>query len=594
MPAKHPTAEPLADHVVRTVLCIDVVESVRLIEDNEEDTVRRWRSLVDSVAKNILPGFGGRLVKSLGDGMLIELPRVQPAISAAFAIQAACNDANTDIPAERRMLLRMGVHVTSLIADELDVYGRGVNLAARLTTLAGPGEIVVSADVRDQLTPMLDADVEDLGECFLKHLNQPVRAYRVGPPGLSPVIAPGSGVAPALQPTIAVIPFTAQSSDPAHDVVGEVVADEVIAALSRTAHLHVISRLSTTVFRNRSASVREVCAHLKANFVLSGSYRSAGDRFTLVAELAEARGGRVVWAQTIKGSVTGIVSGDDPLVARIVAEVSTAIMARELSRAQTQPLPTLETHTLLMGAIALMHRGSAQDFERARSMLEIVIERAPRTAIPYAWLAKWHVLRFSQGQSTDQQGTAKLARDCTRRALDADGNCSLALAIDGFVHTNLLKQLDVALERYELALQSNPNDSLAWLLKGTMHAFKGEGQLALDHTRHAMLLSPLDPLRYFYETLAATAALSAGEYAHAAELAQRSLRSNRTHTSSLRALAIAQSRLGRIDEARQTVREIMIREPTLTATKYLQRSPAGAYRTGKDWADALHEAGLPQ
>jgi tetratricopeptide (TPR) repeat protein len=213
-------------------------------------------------------------------------------------------------------------------------------------------------------------------------------------------------------------------------------------------------------------------------------------------------------------------------------------MARELVRAQSQPLPTLESYTLLMGAIALMHRLSLQDFDRAKQMLQTLTERAPRQAIPWAWMAKWHVLRVQQGWSDNPDLDAKLALDCTKRALDADAHCSLALAVDGFVHTNLLKQLDVALDRYERALRVNPNDSLALLLKGTLHAFKGEGKQALKDTKHALRLSPLDPLRYFYDSLAATAALSAGDYERALELARRSLRANRTHTSTLRAVVI--------------------------------------------------------
>ena len=193
MNAETPNFEEFPARVLRTVLVVDLVESVRLIDQDEEGAVARWRGVVDRVKNDVLPAHGGRLVKSLGDGMLLEFPRVQPAVNAAFAIQQTCNRANVGVAPQRQMLLRMGVQVSELIADEHDVYGRGVNLAARLTTLAGPGEIVVSASVRDQLTPMLDADVEDLGECYVKHLAQPVRAYRLGPPGPRPVVEPGAG-----------------------------------------------------------------------------------------------------------------------------------------------------------------------------------------------------------------------------------------------------------------------------------------------------------------------------------------------------------------------------------------------------------------
>jgi tetratricopeptide (TPR) repeat protein len=249
-----------------------------------------------------------------------------------------------------------------------------------------------------------------------------------------------------------------------------------------------------------------------------------------------------------------------------------------------------------MGAIRLMHRESPNDFERARQMLEILTQRVGQLAAPHAWFAKWHVLRFyrKQGWSIDQKGEARHALDCTKRALDADSQCALALTIDGLVHTSLLRRLDVGQEQYEHALQINPNESLAWLLKGTLHAFKGEGELAVDGTERALRLSPLDPFKYYYDSLAATAALSAARYDRAIELAERSLTMNRNHTSTLRALAIAQSQLGHLDEARKTVAVLMRLDPTLTASSYLERSPSGAYETGKIWSDALRRAGVPE
>jgi len=582
-----------AERVTRTVVMIDVVESVRLMEEDEEGVIQRWLSLVNHVAQEIVPANHGRLVKSTGDGILIEFSRPQAAITAAFAVQRASDIANLGIEQSRRILLRIGIETGELVSDERDVYGRGVNLAARLTTLAGPGEIVVSARVRDHLTPLLDADVEDLGNCYVKHLDRPIRAYRVGPPGPEPVIESGTAAIPELRPTVAVIPFVGRGNEPEHHLLGEVLADEIISVLSRTSELNVISRLSTTAFRERGGSLTDIRAHLHANYVLSGAYRTIGARVALDAQLADPETGRIVWARTFKGNVARIMEGADQLIDQIVADTSAAILTRELQRAQALALPTLESYTLLMAAIALMHRLSAHDFDHARRMLQMLIDRAPRQAIPYAWLAKWHVLRVQQGWSDNPATDATIALDCTRRALDADPACSLALTIDGLVHTNLLKRLDDALEKYETALHSNPSDSLAWLLKGTLHAFRGEGKLAVEGTRRALRLSPLDPMRYYYESLASTAALSAGQYDRSIELAVRSLRLNRTHTSTLRAMAISQWLSGREEDARRTVAELRRLEPSLTVRTWLDRSPTSAYETGRVWSQALEGAGLP-
>jgi class 3 adenylate cyclase/TolB-like protein/tetratricopeptide (TPR) repeat protein len=592
MVEKDRPVEESSEWVMRTLLCMDLVESVRLMESNENDVVRRWRQLVRSVENDILPDHRGRLVKSLGDGLMLEFASVQPAVKTAFAVQQACTRSNSGVPPDQHLLLRMGIHLGKLLVDEHDVYGRGANLASRLLSLAGPGEIIVSADVRDRLTPVLDADIEDLGACYLKHVHDPVRAYRIGRPGPRPVITPAAPMS-GLHPTIAVIPFAARSGEPEHQVVGEVLADETITALSRSSELNVISRLSTTIFRGRDASIGEMSAYLHADYVLSGAYRVVGKKLRLTAELAAAKLGTIVWSNGMEGDVLGVLGGEDHLVDELVAEISAAVKAREVERAQSQPLPTLESYTLLIGAIALMHRSvSVQDFDRARQMLEALTERVPRQAVPWAWLATWYVLRDVQRWSHDTQKGGQLAWDCARRALDSDPRCSLALAIAGLVHT-WWKRLDVAQEHYEHAVSVNPNDSLAWLLKGTMHAFKGEGKVAVEDTRRALRLSPLDPLRYFYDSLAATAALSAGQYKRAIELAQRSLRANRTHVSTFRALAISQWQSGLRDDARKTVSELLKLDPTFTVKNYLEVHASGAYETGRIWSNALRQAGVP-
>jgi class 3 adenylate cyclase/TolB-like protein/Tfp pilus assembly protein PilF len=579
--------------VLSTLLFVDVVESVRLMEENEDDAVRRWRQLVAVVIQRILPGHQGRLVKSHGDGLLLEFHLVSSAVKAAFAIQRASIDVNRGVPPERHILLRAGAHVGHHLADQHDIYGSGVNLAARLLSLAGPGEIIVSADVRDQLAPVLDADVEDLGPCYLKHVHEPVRAYRIGPPGPRPVIESRAASAPQLRPMIAVIPLSERATSPEHPVVGEVLADEIISALSQSSDLDVISRLSTTVFRGRDTSIDEVSRFLCANYVLSGAYRKLDRTLRVNIELSSSRPGTIVWSGTFEGNAHALISGRDGIVDDIVAGVGNAIMMRELQRAQSRPLPTLESYTLLMGAIALMHRLSIQDFDRARQMLQALTERFPRQAVPWAWMAKWHVLRVQQGWSENPEIDAQLAIECSRRALNADPQCSLALVMAGFANTNLLKRLDIAEGQYDLALRVNPNDGLAWLLKGTLHAFRGEGRLATEHTERALKLSPLDPHRYFYDSLAATAALSAGQYTRAIELAKQSLRANRTHTSTFRALAISQWQLGLHDDARKTVSELLRLEPNLTVTRYRERHPSGGFATGKVWSTALLEAGVP-
>ncbi|MES2383798.1 MAG: adenylate/guanylate cyclase domain-containing protein [Pseudomonadota bacterium] len=469
----------------KVLLVMDVVESVRIMEQDQDGFVRRWQQLVEEAEQNVLPRHGGRIVKSLGDGLMLEFASAQGCVKAAFELHSFTRQANRGVRPEHQMHLRMGGHLASFVTDQHDIYGTDVNLTSRVSTLAGPGETVVTADMRDQLAPLLDADVEDLGECHLKHVKEPVRAYRVGPPGDAPIVPPGNAVELNLRPTIAVIPFAMRSNEPGHELLGEALADEVIAALSRTSELHVISRLSTTVFRDRREAIEDIKTHLGATYILSGTCRSAGTQLALFVELIDTKTGHILWADSLKGEVHGLFAADDELIARVVAAVSSSVMSQQLQRAHSQAIPNLEGYTLLLGAVALMHRTSPAEFERSHQMLEHLIERGRRHPIPHAWLAKWYVMRASQGWSSSPDKDAQLALDATHRALDSDPNCALALTIEGIVQSNLLKNLEEAEERHRTAIEKNPNESLAWLYTGIMHAFKGEGSKAFAATERA-------------------------------------------------------------------------------------------------------------
>ena len=296
----------------------------------------------------------------------------------------------------------------------------------------------------------------------------------------------------------------------------------------------------------------------------------------------------------MRGTVKGVIAGKDELADRLVSDICNALMAHELQRATGKALATLESRTLLLASINLMHRISPLAFHRAQQMLEALIERSPRLAPPYAWLAKSYVLRVTQGWSDDALADGRRALENTRRALDRDPTLSLAMTVEGQVNTYILKHLDVAQDRYEAALNENPNDSLAWLLKGTLHAFRDEGKEAVRHTRQALRLSPLDPLKYYFDSLAATAALSAGQYPRAVSLAQASLRLNRVHTSTLRALITALWELGREDEAREAARDLLKIDPNFKVSAFMERSPAAPFQLGRVVARALQSAGIPQ
>ncbi|WP_161633239.1 MULTISPECIES: adenylate/guanylate cyclase domain-containing protein [unclassified Labrenzia] len=576
----------------RSVLIIDLVESVRLIEENERETVGRWIEFVDQIELDVLPNCSGRLKKRLGDGLLIDFDRPRDACAAALAIKAACREGNRDKRPSQHFLLRMGIDAADVFEDDHDLYGQAVNRAARLMALATPGDILISAEARNQAIDELDAGFEDLGECYLKHIREPVRTYRVLPLGeVRTAAVPGTHV--SLNPTLAIVPFVPRLPSPECLVIGEILSDELIQVFSASQTINVISHLSTSAFTGRIIDLGVVRKKFSAEFVLSGRFVCNGQQIELFAELSDTATGLVIWSDEVRDRLPSLYSADRAMISKIVASVSNAINLAELKRARSLPLPNLQTHSLLMAAITLMHRMSRRDFHLSFEMLEEVVHRAGRQSVPHSWMAKWHVLKMQQGWSENADQDAYNARVAAERALDADPDSSLALTIDGLVQTHILKDHDTATERYQSAVRANPNNSLAWLLKGTDHAFTGDGVTAVADTQKAIQLSPLDPHRYYYDTLAATAFLANRQFEQALEFADRSLRANRMHTSSLRAKAVACWQLGMRDEARRVGKMLMDMEPNLSIKAWRARSPSAGYPISDEWARVLKKVGVP-
>ncbi len=577
----------------RTILIVDTVESTQILQRNELSFIQRYRETIDYLEKQLGRNRSGRVVKRLGDGAQLDFLHVTDAVDTAFALRRWNTRQNEADPKEDQISLRIAIHYGAVYDFDGDIDGQPVLIATRMLELANPDEVVVSAEARVHMTAYLDADVTDLGDRYVKHIEQPIRTFRLGPSTPQNLIQPTNEAAD-LRPTIAVIPFETVNVETDNVMLGQIIANELIGALSQSRDLNVISRLSTTAFHGRNSSLHTISTHLKTDYVLSGIYQAVNNEIILRAELADCRSEEVLWSDRLQIKAMDLLTDQEQLIDQLIEAVASAVISRELERSRTEPLPTLKNYTLLLGAISLMHRLSRGDFQQSREMLETIIGRATRQAIPRAWLAKWHVLRVEQGWSDNPEHDTQLALENTQRALDTDPRCSLALTVDGLVHTNRLKQFDIADERYQNAIEINPNESLAWLLRGTLHAFIGEGEKAVSETQRALRLSPLDPHRYFYESLSATAFLAAHRYDDALEMANRSLRLNRTHTSTLRVIIISQWSLGRFDEARTTASQLLELEPHLTIKGYRARSPSADFDTGQHWSRALHDSGIPE
>ncbi len=593
-PPLDPWPLPELTRARRAIVVVDVVESVRLMQEDEAGFIDRWRRFVHDVRTTVLPEHGGRMVKSLGDGMLLEFEHVPRANAAALEMRARAQTIAEGAPGHCRFELRMGMHECDIVADELNVYGSGVNVAARLAGTGSAGELIASVDVRDALVADIDAAVEDMGHCYLKHLEQPVRAFRLHPPQRAPARAgtAAAGVASPLRMVIAVLPFAGTDDLPARTF-REALVDDVTAGLSRSKDIDVISPMSAKAFRDHPPVAPVAGLHLGAAYLVRGSCFVDGDRAHVRVQLLEADTERIVWADAFSASLRETLFGEGAVAASVVEAVSVALLDNHCDRVERQPLATVEAYALLHGSVRLMHRCSRADFERAALCLEHLAERHPRVAEPHAYLAKWHIMRVTQGWSDNGPAEGARAHDRSRRALDANPSSALALAIDGLVTAHVKKDLGAARDRYELALSVNPNEALARLFIAALHSYSGDGQAAAACAEHALRLSPLDPLKFYFNTYAGTALLAADLYDRVVELSNAALRHNRYHTPTYRNLAIAQVLAGQVDDARLTVQRMLKVDPHFTVGLFRQRYPGIHTPRGALYVQALEEAGTP-
>lgn len=580
-------------HQLRAVLFVDMVDSVRLIQKDPEGTVGRWRDYVAAVAREEIARRGGRIVKNTGDGMLVEFGHVVDAVETALAMQARAEKANDGLVPDLHIHLRMGVNFADVMADEIDLYGDGVNLAARLMALGGPREVIVSAAVRDQLTDGLGVTIEDLGERKLKGIERPVRAFRAWPPGPPPARSPERLQRAGDRPSIAVLPFRNLTPDPAQEFLGDMLAEDLITSLSRSTGLFVISRLSTTPFRGRVYEPRAVAEALGVRYVLSGRMQSSGTRLRLMAELTEAEQGEVIWAERFEGSLADLFELQDQLSRDISLRVVPYLRQRELRRARSTRPENLTAYEKTLRAVDHLHRSSREDLDEALRLLEGAIGSDPMYATAHAWLARLHVLRVGQGWSPDGARDAAAAHRHAETALEIDDTDSWALSVHGLVTGYLDKDLESAIATLNRALAINPSEASAWIWSAAAYAWLGRGDEAVGRAPRAIELSPFDPHLYVFLAVAGTAHAVAGQHEQAIDLARQSLRRNRMYLATHRLFVIALALAGRTDEARRAAAELIALEPELTITRFRQRYPGSASAQAEIFCAALAKAGVP-
>jgi TolB-like protein/tetratricopeptide (TPR) repeat protein len=440
----------------------------------------------------------------------------------------------------------------------------------------GAGELLEGLNIREEL------------------FNRWLAAMRVNPQQVFSLYSQSSQPPTApLLPSIAVMPFRTIAGTGEHALLGDWLAEEASRSLSRSNLMAVISHWSSRALDHQTIDIATVRSRLAVDYCVVGTLRASSGEIVLDADFVDTVSGRILWTRQFGGPMDRFLSRSAEGISEIVRAVGGAIADDAITHVSHRRLGDLEDHRLLVAGVGLMHRPALRDFARSRELIEEALRRAPNAAEAHAWFGKWHILSVFNRWSTDPAKDTQRALDCTARSLDINPENAFCLTIDGFAHNNLLRRMDVAGARYDEALRLNPNESLAWLMKGTLHAFQDDPANAVASAEKARRLSPIDPFRYYYESLSATALFAAGRYAEALELADRSLLRHDRHISTLRAKAAALHCLGRAQEAKAAAREILRRQPDFTVAGYLRQHPAGDHEFGRRVAAALTAAGIP-
>ncbi|MER8522271.1 adenylate/guanylate cyclase domain-containing protein [Mesorhizobium sp. M0644] len=476
------------------ILAADMAGYSRLMEADESGTLARLRThrieLVDpAIAKN-----KGRIIKTTGDGMLVEFQSVTDAVKCAVEIQQRMKRRNSDVPQERRIEFRIGINLGDIIFDDEDIFGDGVNIASRIEQLADVGGICVTAAVATQIADRLEIAMEDLGEKTLKNISRPVRLYRVGfdSPALPEVEAKRS----ISKPSIVVLPFTNMSGDPEQEFFADGLTEDIITELSRHHELFVISRNSSFVYKNRAVNVREVAEKLTVQYLVEGSVRKIGDRVRVTVQLIDTANDAHIWADKYDRKLDDIFAIQDEVTAAIAATLPGRVEAAQRDQLARAKPANMAAYECVLAAKVLHHRSTVADNERAQTLIERAVTLDPNYAHAHAWRACILGQAWVHNWCEDRDAIWNNIMAALDRALALDNNDADVHRILAAVNVNN-NELTTARYHQERALALNPNYDLVVVQQGELLTWLGRPEEGIEWIRKAMQLNPHHPERFW-------------------------------------------------------------------------------------------------
>ena len=562
------------------ILSADAAGYSRLMGADEAATVRTLTACRD-LFKAAVASHHGRVVDTAGDSVLSVFDSVVEAVDCAAEVQRALGDHNADLPEDRRMRFRIGVNLGDVIArDDGTIYGDGVNIAARLESLAEPGGITVSGSVYDSVAGKLDLTFESLGEQTVKNIARPVRAYRVGG-GVAVETAPVSDQ-PALpnRPSIAVLPFANMSGDPDQEFFADGIAEDLITALSGLHGLFVTARNSTFTYKGQAVDVKQVGADLGVRYVLEGSVRKGGNRVRVTAQLIDGATGNHVWAQRYDRDLDDIFAVQDEITEAIVASIVPELDTAERERARHKPTGNLDAWECYQRGLWHLFRFSKAETEAARALFERARDLDPGFSSALAALAWSHMIDSVLGFTEDHETSRRDAMAGARAALRCDENDPLAHAIICRLHF-IGGDFEPAIAAGRAAIDKGPNFAIAHFYLGHALALADQHEEGLEEIRTAIRLSPRDPYLWGFETIMAMQLSSLELYDEAHEFARRAVTHPTAQGYAFATHASVLGYLGRIEEGRRAVAELIALQPDFSPD-FVRRAYPGYSGVGFD------------
>jgi TolB-like protein/class 3 adenylate cyclase len=582
------------------VLAADVAGYSRLMGRNEEGTLADLKSLRKALVDPTIAAHRGRIVKTTGDGLLVEFASAVDAARCAVEVQRGMAGQNADAPPDTRIEFRIGIHVGDIIIDDNDIFGDGVNIAARLEGIAEPGGVCMSDDAQRQVRGKVEVGFDDMGPQSLKNIAEPMRAWRVRLDGnaASPAPAPSAGSAPPLalpdKPSIAVLPFQNMSGDPEQEHFADGMVEDIITGLSRSKALLVIARNSTFTYKGKAVDIKQVGRELGVRYVLEGSVRKSGNRVRITGQLIDAATGTHLWADRFDGLLDDIFDLQDCVTTSVIGAILPHLERAEIERAQRKPTESLQAYDYYLRALASSYR-----FTREANLEIIELTRAasaidPQFALPYALAVFSFTQRKAFGWNTNIADEISETRRLAARAIELDRDDARVLAMAGFGFCYVVGEVEEAAVLLARAIQLDPNLVLARTWMGWTKVYLGDTDGAIEQLEVALRVNPLDPLRHTISTAMAYAHFFAGRNDEASALATVVVRQQPNFVPGQRIMMACHAVAGRIDEARQACAAALRIDPTQRISVSNARAPFRRPQDVDKLEGAFRIAGMPE